>query len=75
MRYYFNVRDGDTYIQDPEGSELGSTEAAIDEAKANAREMMAERLRTGEILNGQVFEVTTETGEIIGKVSFKDALL
>lgn len=74
MRYFFNIRDGETFIADPEGSDLGSLEAAIDEAKANAREMIAERLRTGAALRDQVFELTNDSGDIVARIDFKDVL-
>ena len=74
MRYFFHVRDGETVISDPEGSECASLEDAVAEAKVNARELMAERLKAGEVINGQVFELTDDRGRILAQVKFKDAL-
>jgi hypothetical protein len=74
MRYFFHVRDGQTIISDPEGTECGSLDEAVVEAKVNARELMAERLRAGRAINGQIFELTDDTGQIVAHVKFKDAL-
>jgi hypothetical protein len=71
MRYYFNVRDDEALERDPEGAEFDSLEAAYDEAVQAAREILAGRLMRGETINREVFEITTESGEIVGLVPFK----
>jgi hypothetical protein len=55
-RFFFHIRDSDSFEIDPEGVEFDSVEDAIVDAKAAAREMMAEMLRTGQPLDGQRFE-------------------
>jgi len=74
MRYYFNIRDGEDLILDPDGSDCASLAIAIEEAKADARELMAERLRSGKELDGQAFEIVDVAGALAAVVRFKDAL-
>ncbi|MBB3594802.1 hypothetical protein FHX08_005212 [Rhizobium sp. BK529] len=74
MRYFFHIRDGEDLILDQEGSDCASLAAAIEEAKADARELMAERLRSGRELDGQSFEIVDDAGLLAAVVRFKDAL-
>jgi hypothetical protein len=53
MRYFFNVRDGENISRDPEGSELPDSVAARFEARVIARDMMIERLKAGQELDGR----------------------
>lgn len=73
MRYYFH-RNGDELICDPEGSVCANVAVAIEEAKAHARELMAERLKSGREMDGQTFEIVDEKGLLAARVRFKDAL-
>lgn len=50
MRYYLHVRDGDQFIEDPEGSEFDNLNAARDEALNAARKILAERVKAGKIV-------------------------
>ena len=73
-RYFLNIRDGSDLIEDLEGSILPDIDAACREAMAAARDILAENVRTGKVVNGQFFEITDETGTVQGRVPFKDAL-
>jgi hypothetical protein len=73
-RYFFNLRDGDALYIDPDGEELIGIDAAIAEAYVSARHLLAERLRAGAIVDGQVFEISDEAGEVFARVPLKDAL-
>lgn len=74
MRYYFHVRSHDGLALDPEGAEFDSLDAACDEAFEAAREILADRLLRGEVIDGEVFEITTENGEIARTVPFRHSL-
>ncbi|WP_409527172.1 DUF6894 family protein [Rhizobium sp. BK377] len=59
---------------DKEGSDCARLAVAIEEAKAGARDPMAERLRSGRELDGQCFEIVDDAGTLAAVVRFKDAL-
>src|SRR3990170_1468737 len=52
-RFYLHIRDGDTILNDPDGFEAASLEDAKSEAIASAREIIAERVLAGQIVDGQ----------------------
>ena len=70
-RFYFNIRDGDALIEDPDGSDLRDLDVARAEALAAAREILANRLRSNQILDGQRIEITDATGDLLATVSLK----
>lgn len=74
MRYYFHVRSHDGLALDPEGAEFESLNAACDEAFHSAREILADRLLRGEVIDGEVFEITMENGDIVRTVPFRDSV-
>lgn len=74
MRYYFHVRGHEGLALDPEGAEFETLEAAYDEAFQAAREILADRLLRGEVIDGEVFEITMENGEIAGTVPFREVV-
>ncbi|MDB5645823.1 hypothetical protein [Methylobacterium sp.] len=73
-RYFLNIRDGADVIEDLEGSILPDIEAACREAVAAARDILAEKLRAGEVMDGQVFEITDEAGIVRARLPLKEAL-
>lgn len=75
MRYYFHVRRHLELLRDPEGAEFATLEDACNEALHAAREMLAERLVRGEIIDGEVFEITTESGEVVHRMAFRATML
>ena len=54
QRYYFHIRKGDTLEEDIEGAEFPSPYAAREEAIQAAREILAERVLTGQLVDGEV---------------------
>ena len=74
MKYYFNVRTNDCFEQDIEGSELPSLEAAHQEAIRAAREILAEKVLAGALIDGQRFEIAAEDGTILLEVPFRSVL-
>lgn len=73
-RYFLNIRDGSEFIQDHEGSVLPDIEAACREAIAAARDILAAKLRAGEVVNGQIFEITDEAGLVRVRLPMRDAI-
>jgi hypothetical protein len=73
-RYHFHLRKNGILEVDPEGAELPTLDAARDEAVLAAREILAERLLQGEVLDGDCFVITREDGTTVMEVPFKEAI-
>jgi hypothetical protein len=73
-RFFFHIIDGDRIIEDPEGTELEDLDAARVEALHSARQLLAERLKAGDLVDGQVFEIRNEHGQLLAIVPFRDAV-
>jgi uncharacterized protein DUF6894 len=73
-RYFFNIHTSDALIPDLEGSEFSGAAAALEEARKDARLMIAERIRNGEDIDGRVFEITDEKGAVVATLAFRDAI-
>jgi len=73
-KYYFHIRDGQQLEVDDMGTEFASLELAVSDAKLAAKEMLSELLRTGEIVDGQEFEITDIRGEVVATVPFRSVL-
>jgi ribosomal protein S1 len=73
-RFFLNIRDGETYIEDEEGSVLPDVEAACREAVLAAREILASKLRAGDTVDGQVFEITDENRVVRATFQLRDVL-
>ena len=73
-RYYFHIRTGSELIRDPDGSELPDLEAAVAEARQEARGLLADLLKRGEIVDGQVFEISDETGEVLERLALRSVM-
>ncbi|MBY5406827.1 DUF6894 family protein [Rhizobium leguminosarum] len=73
-KYFFHVRRHDVFEEDLEGIDLASPELAREEATAAPREIVAERIRMGNPLDGDVFEIMTEDGTLVATVPFRSAV-
>ena len=73
-RYFFHVRDGANFIEDAEGVELPDLGAVREEAMSAAREMLAEKLYRGEVLDGQKFVVMDGAGDVVDEIPFRSAV-
>lgn len=71
--YYFHLRDGNDVIEDPEGSAFLNLQAARQEALATAREILAERVRTGQVVGGQQIDICDSKGHRLSTVPFCEA--
>jgi hypothetical protein len=72
--YFFHLRDGDQLVPDDTGMNLQDIEEARAEAVRSARDILADQLRAGEALDGQIVEIADETGKVLDVVTFQDAL-
>jgi hypothetical protein len=74
-RYFIHLRDGSDIVADPDGSLMASLEAAVVEATASARWIMADQLRANQgVTLDRQFEIADEAGRILGVIRFPDAL-
>ncbi|HEV7436201.1 MAG TPA: hypothetical protein VGO22_15195 [Pseudorhizobium sp.] len=73
-RYYFHIREGDQFEEDPEGSEFSSVEVAREEAIAAAREMVSEAVLRDEVIDGRTFEIATDDGAVVATVPLKSVI-
>jgi hypothetical protein len=73
-RFYFHVRNHDGVEEDFEGGVFQDAAAAEHEAVLAAREMMAQKILSGETIDGDRFEVTTEEGQVVAIVPFRSVV-
>jgi len=73
-KFYFNIRSGDALEVDPDGLEFASIESAVSDANKAAKEILAEKVIEGEVIDGQRFEITAEDGTILETVPFRSVL-
>jgi hypothetical protein len=63
-RFFFHVRDGDKLTRDVEGADFPHLEAAQDDAKTAARQMLAEQIDRDGVLNGKLLATVPFTDTI-----------
>ncbi|MDH4442691.1 MAG: hypothetical protein QE284_20185 [Rhizobium sp.] len=73
-RYFFHVREHGVLSHDPNGMDMDTDNMAYEEAVKAAREMLSEKVRKGIPIDGQVFEITNASGEVIHILPFKSVL-
>jgi hypothetical protein len=73
-RYFFHIRSSDGIIQDPDGTELPDIDAARMEAELSARDLLADLLRQGIRLDGQMFEISDSDGKVLETLPFRKVL-
>jgi hypothetical protein len=72
-RYYFNVVTSTETIEDPEGTQLPSIEAARVEAIEDARQLMASAMLSGHNISTRRIEITDDYGLVLLAIPFTDA--
>lgn len=70
--YFFHIHDAGEIIRDEEGSVLPDVQSARTEAIQSARDILAEHVRAGDVVDGRRFEVADETGKVLFVVPFAD---
>lgn len=73
-RFFFHIRNHHEFLRDREGVEMTSARAALYEAEDAAREILAEKVRKGEVIDGNEFEVHDELGTRLFTLPFRDVL-
>jgi hypothetical protein len=73
-KFYFHIVDGTELIEDPDGSELADLETARAEALQSARHLLADKVRAGQVVDGQRFEIRDADGHLLATVPFRDAI-
>lgn len=73
-RYFFHICSRMERIEDREGADFDTLEAALIEARLAAREILAEDLRKGHVNETRQFEIVDERGELMARVPFKEAI-
>jgi len=73
-RFYLDVLNGRRVLEDPDGQEFADVNAAMIEAVASARDLVAHGIMRNEDMSGRSFIVRDEKGETVATVPFRDAL-
>lgn len=73
-RFYFHVRSKDGLHEDQQGVDLPSLRLAHHEAIEAAREILAEKILKGDVVDGDRFEIADADGKVLLKVPFRYAL-
>ena len=75
MRYYFHLRESESYVVDDEGLELIDTAAVLAAATAGARSVIAGEAMQGKLPLHASIEVDDETGRRVLELPFREAVL
>jgi hypothetical protein len=73
-QFYLHIRDGEQLMKDEEGIELPSIGSAKSEAEDASREILASKVRAGEIIDGQQFEIHDAWGNRMLTMLFRSVL-
>ena len=73
-KYFFHIKSEGSFIEHLEGVELAGDKEAFDEAADAAREILAERVRRGEIVDGEQFDVHDDDGTKLFSLPFRHVL-
>jgi hypothetical protein len=73
-RFYFQIRKKAELFEDQEGMELPDAEAALEEGRAAAREILANRIVSGDAIDDEIFEIVDEGGASVARLPFKSAV-
>jgi hypothetical protein len=73
-RYFINIRDGTETITDREGKDYRDLDHAHEEAIYAARDMAAELVREGKVIDGRVIEICDHTGNVVDSFAIRDVV-
>ena len=73
-RFFFHIRSHEEFVRDEEGVEMPNARAALLEAEDAAREILSEKVRKGEVIDGNEFEVHDELGTRLFTLPLRDVL-
>jgi hypothetical protein len=72
--YFFNIREGEALIVDPEGSDLPDEAAMRAYAVDAARDLLSAAVLAGRLPLDHAIEVTDEAGRPVLTVAYADAV-
>lgn len=72
--YFFHIRSRSERIEDLEGGDFDTVNAAIAEARLAAREILADDLRKGQMDEARLFEIVDSGGRVVACLPFSDVL-
>ena len=74
QHFFLDVRDGRAVLQDPDGQDFLDLDAAITEAAASARDLVAYGLMQNRDVSSRFFLIRDENEQTVATVPFRDAL-
>lgn len=72
--YFFHICGRNERIEDLEGADFDTLQAAIAEARLAAREILAEDVRKGQVDDTRLLEIVDEQGRLVARMPFADAI-
>lgn len=72
--YWFNLRAESGVHEDAVGQELPTDTAALEETVIAARELVLQRVRRGEAVGNDAYEVCTEAGDLVHRVTLRSVI-
>ena len=73
-KFYLHIHEAGETIEDYEGTEFPDARSALAEAERAARDLLAEKVRTGGIIGGQRIDVVDDIHQPVGSVRFRTLL-
>ncbi|WP_430037894.1 DUF6894 family protein [Neorhizobium sp. BT27B] len=73
-RYFFHLRRDNETVSDVEGDEFSDREAARASATNAVRELVAARIKTGQVVADEYMDVSDDKGHIVLSISFHDVV-
>jgi len=73
-QYFFHLCDGDDELIDAEGQDLADASQVSAHALKEARALIAQEALSGRIMLDQYIEVRDETGTLVHRLAFRDAV-
>ena len=73
-RFFLDILDGRKLLADPEGQDFADLNAALAEAAASARDLVAYGLLRNEDASDRRFVIRDEDGQTVATVPFRSAL-
>lgn len=73
-QYHLHLHRCGTFYPDEEGQSLPNLDSARRLAIVDAREIMAEEMRSGQLCLGCRIEIADATGQVLDVIPFKDAV-
>lgn len=74
-RYYFHIRDARGISRDDEGTDLPDLEAARQEAKASARDLIADAMKSRKEVADLMLDIVDEAGVPVETLPVRDLLI